>query len=98
MGDHQRKENEMSNPRAWRAKPRTSKPNSRQKRNGLFLDQRPICQICNNRTAVHAHHDLPHGHPDRYDHRYMRALCEPCHVRVHRHGNNGRIFLKPVGR
>jgi hypothetical protein len=32
----------MSNPRAWRAKRRTTKPNSRQKRNGLFLDAHPL--------------------------------------------------------
>jgi hypothetical protein len=74
----------MSNPRAWRAKARTSKPNSRQKRNGLFLDERPICQGCNVQPSDHAHHDLPKGHPDRHDPRYMRALCEPCNVRVHR--------------
>lgn len=73
----------MSNPRAWRAKARTTKPNSRQKRNGLFLDERPICQACNRKPSVHAHHDLPHGHPDRFDHRYMRAMCEPCHVSWH---------------
>lgn len=30
----------MSNPRKWRAKQRTTTPNSRQKRNGLFLDKR----------------------------------------------------------
>ena len=74
----------MSNPRAWRAKPRTSKPNSRQKRNGLLLDQRPICQGCQSRPSQHAHHDLPKAHPDRNDQRYMRALCEPCHVAVHK--------------
>jgi hypothetical protein len=73
----------MSNPRLWRAKQRTETPNSRQKRNGLFLDGRPVCQKCGERCAVHAHHDLPSGHPDRNQPRYMRALCEPCHVAVH---------------
>lgn len=88
----------MSNTKAWRAKDRTSKPNARQKRNGLFLDQRPICQMCNSHAAVHAHHDLPKGHPDRYDHRYMRALCEPCHVKVHRPRSGGRVFMLVLGR
>ena len=73
----------MSNPRAWRAKPRTQKPNSRQKRNGLFLDAHPICQDCWCCPSVEAHHDLPHGHPDRYLWRYMRALCIRCHAAVH---------------
>ena len=73
----------MSNPRAWRAKPRTQKPNSRQKRNGLFLDAHPICQGCGNCPSIEAHHDLPHGHPDRHLWRYMRALCIPCHAAVH---------------
>ncbi|HEX7822719.1 MAG TPA: hypothetical protein VF463_19120 [Sphingobium sp.] len=88
----------MSNTKAWRAKDRTSKPNSRQKRNGLFLDERPICQACNRRRSEHAHHHLPKGHPDRYSHRYMRALCEPCHVKVHRPRCAGRVFMMPVGR
>jgi len=73
----------MSNTRPWRAKKRTSKPNSRQKRNGLFLDANPICQACCKRRAVEAHHDLPKGHPDRNFWRYMRALCRRCHVMVH---------------
>ena len=73
----------MSNTRSWRAKPRTPKPNSRQKRNGLFLDAHPQCQRCGKRTAKEAHHDLPKGHPDRYIWRFMRALCRKCHVHVH---------------
>jgi hypothetical protein len=75
----------MSNTRAWRAKKRTSKPNSRQKRNGLFLDAHPACQACQKRRAREAHHDLPHGHPQRYDWQFMKALCVPCHVTVHQH-------------
>lgn len=78
-------ENEMSNTRAWRSKQRTSKPNARQKRNGLFLDSYPTCQTCNKRRAREAHHDLPKGHPNRYDWKHMRALCVPCHVTVHQH-------------
>lgn len=74
----------MSNTKAWRAKQRTAKPNSRQKRNGLFLDSRPICQRCTRSPSEHAHHDLPKGHPQRFDHRFMRALCEGCHVAIHR--------------
>jgi hypothetical protein len=73
----------MSNPKAWRAKLRTPKPNSRQKRNGLFLDQRPFCQRCHERKSREAHHDLPHGHPNRNDPAFMRALCAPCHAAVH---------------
>jgi hypothetical protein len=73
----------MSNPRAWRAKPRTPVPNSRQKRNGLFLDANPLCQGCGTRPSKEAHHDLPKGHPDRNLWRYMRALCVPCHTKVH---------------
>lgn len=73
----------MSNTRSWRAKPRTSWPNSRQKRNGLFLDAHPDCQRCNSAPADEAHHDLPKGHPDRHSWKYMRALCTACHVRVH---------------
>lgn len=75
----------MSNPRAWRAKQRTTKPNSRQKRNGLFLDAHPHCQDCRRRRADEAHHELPKGHPDRYEWQNMRALCAPCHVTVHQH-------------
>lgn len=73
----------MSNTVKWRKKVRTTKPNARQKRNGLFLDERPGCEVCGTAAAVHAHHDLPHGHPHRFDHQHMRALCEPCHVRHH---------------
>lgn len=75
----------MSNTRAWRAKQRTSMPNSRQKRNGLFLDAHPDCQCCQRRRAEEAHHELPKGHSDRYDWRHMKALCVPCHVAVHQH-------------
>ena len=75
---------DMSNPRLWRTKPRTSKPNSRQKRNGLFLDAHPDCQRCSRQAAEEAHHDLPKGHPQRYLWRYMRALFRICHVAVHR--------------
>lgn len=74
----------MSNPRAWRGKGRTVTPNSRQKRNGLFLDANPVCQRCTRAPSKEAHHDLPTGHPDRNLWRYMRALCRPCHVIVHR--------------
>ena len=73
----------MSNPKKWRAKPRTTKPNARQKRNGLYLDAHPMCQGCGKRPAKEAHHDLPHGHPDRFLWRYMRALCRRCHIIVH---------------
>lgn len=75
----------MSNPRKWRAKTRTTKPNSRQKRNGLFLDVHPICQRCKRRHAKEAHHDLPAGNPNRYDWQNMKALCQPCHVHIHQH-------------
>ena len=74
----------MSNTVEWRKKMRTTKPNARQKRNGLFLDVRPTCQACHHASAKHAHHELPHGNPQRYEHRFMRALCEPCHVEHHR--------------
>ena len=73
----------MSNTRAWRAKKRTPWPNSRQKRNGLFLDAHPYCQRCGQKRAEEAHHNLPKGQPSRYDWRHMRALCEGCHVEVH---------------
>jgi hypothetical protein len=73
----------MSNTRAWRAKQRTPWPNSRQKRNGLFLDAHPSCQQCDSAPAEEAHHDLPRGHPHRYLWQYMRALCTSCHVKVH---------------
>lgn len=73
----------MSNPKAWRAKKRTTKPNARQKRNGLFLDAHPVCQCCGRKAAEEAHHDLPKGHPRRYEWRFMQALCIPCHTMVH---------------
>lgn len=73
----------MSNTKAWRAKKRTSKPNSRQKRNGLFLDAHHDCQRCGVRPAEEAHHELPKGHPHRYDWSNMQALCIPCHVAIH---------------
>lgn len=72
----------MSNTRAWRAKSRTSKPNSRQKRNGLFLDEHRRCHRCG-APSDEAHHALPIGHPDRYDWQNMQALCVTCHVALH---------------
>jgi hypothetical protein len=75
---------EMSNPRKWRGKGRTPVPNSRQKRNKLFIDAHPRCQRCNRRDAEEAHHELPKGHPQRHDWRFMKALCTGCHVQVHR--------------
>lgn len=74
----------MSNPRAWRGRGRTTVPNSRQKRNKLFLDANPWCQDCGKRPAEEAHHELPHGHSERCDWRHMRALCVTCHVAAHR--------------
>ena len=74
----------MSNPKAWRAKPRTSKPNSRQKRNGLFLDSHPKCGVCNARRAEEAHHLLPKGHALRYLWQWMQAVCRTCHTEIHR--------------
>lgn len=74
----------MSNTRDWRRKPRTATPNSRQKRNGLFLDAHPLCQICNKRPSEEAHHDLPKDNPRRYLWQHMKALCTPCHVGVHK--------------
>ena len=73
----------MSNPVLWRAKDRTTKPNSRQKRNGLFLAARPTCENCRKELSAEAHHELPKGHPFRYLWRYMRALCRDCHVKAH---------------
>lgn len=73
----------MSNTRAWRAKQRTAKPSSRQKRNGLFLDAHRQCQRCRHRPAQEAHHSLSRGHPDRYAWQFMQALCAPCHIAVH---------------
>ncbi|MEH3099815.1 hypothetical protein [Sphingomonas adhaesiva] len=75
----------MSNPRAWRGKGRTTTPNSRQKRNRLFLDEHALCQSCGKRPPAEAHHDLPAGHPSRYDWQFMKALCVPCHVTLHQH-------------
>lgn len=83
----------MSNPRAWRAKPRTAMPNARQKRNGLFLDAHPWCQKCKGRPAEEAHHRLPKGHPQRYDWQHMRALCTSCHIEVHKPRPKMRLVL-----
>ncbi len=85
----------MSNTKAWRAKPRTSKPNSRQKRNALFLDAHPRCQRCNKRKSQEAHHELPVGHPDRYHWCFMKALCLPCHVDVHQQASTVVIIIPP---
>lgn len=73
----------MSNTVAWRAKARTSKPNSRQKRNGLYLDAHPFCHRCNWRLSKEAHHRLPKGHEARYNWRYMEALCRRCYTVEH---------------
>ena len=75
----------MSNPRAWRGRGRTTTPNSRQKRNKLFLDAHPQCQACETRPSAEAHHDLPAGNRSRYDWQFMKALCVPCHVILHQH-------------
>ena len=72
----------MSNPEAWRAKPRTAWPNSRQKRNGLFLDAHPVCSRCGGRSEE-AHHSLPHGNPMRHLWQFMVALCVRCHIVIH---------------
>jgi hypothetical protein len=72
----------MSNTKAWRAKSRTSKPSSRQKRNGLFLDQHRTCRC--GAPATEVHHELPKGHPQRNDPRHMHAVCQPCHIDIHR--------------
>jgi hypothetical protein len=72
----------MSNTKPWRAKQRTPKPSSRQKRNGLLLDRHPTCR-CGS-PATEAHHDLPKGHPQRNDPQHMRAVCRQCHVDIHR--------------
>ena len=73
----------MSNPRAWRGKGRTPTPNSRQKRNRLYLDAHPVCQACGQRPAVEAHHELSRTNRNRYDWQHMKALCVPCHVTEH---------------
>lgn len=83
----------MSNTRAWRSKPRTTTPNSRQKRNGLFLDSHPWCERCRLNLADEAHHELPKGHLDRYDWQHMKALCTPCHVEVHKPQRRIRLTL-----
>lgn len=72
----------MSNTKAWRAKSRTAWPNSRQKRNGLFLDAHPVCGRCG-AEAQEVHHSLPHGHPMRHLWQFMMALCIACHVAAH---------------
>jgi hypothetical protein len=74
----------MSNPRNWRGRGRTETPNSRQKRNKLYLDSHPTCHRCGQRPSAEAHHDLPHRHPARYEWRFMRALCIPCHTLIHK--------------
>jgi 5-methylcytosine-specific restriction endonuclease McrA len=73
----------MSNTRKWRAKPRTAKPNSRQKRNGLFLDAHPTCRNCPDKPSEEAHHTLPRAHPQREDWAFMEPLCRDCHVEIH---------------
>ncbi len=83
----------MSNTRAWRQKPRTATPNSRQKRNGLFLDAHPWCELCHSRQADEAHHELPKGHSQRYLWEYITALCTPCHIEVHKPKRTVRILL-----
>lgn len=72
----------MSNTKQWRAKKRTTKPSSRQKRNGLLLDRHPTCRC--GAPASEAHHDLPKGHPSRNDEQHMRAVCRACHIDIHR--------------
>lgn len=72
----------MSNTKPWRAKKRTHKPSSRQKRNGLLLDRNPTCRC--GAPATEAHHDLPKGHPQRNDDQFMRAVCRRCHIDIHR--------------
>jgi hypothetical protein len=74
----------MSNPRAWRKKRRTATPNSRQKRNGLYLDANPVCHGCWSARSKQAHHALWRGHPDRNLWLAMKAFCEKCHVRHHK--------------
>jgi hypothetical protein len=68
--------------KALPCKSRTSKPSSRQKTNRLFLDQHPVC-VCGS-GATELYHDVRRGHPLRYDERFIRALCPPCHVAVHK--------------
>jgi 5-methylcytosine-specific restriction endonuclease McrA len=83
----------MSNTVDWRAKARTPVPNSRQKRNGLFLDAHPTCQACGQSQSREAHHDLPKGNPNRYDWQHMKALCQRCHITVHQ---TGAIVIRPA--
>jgi len=85
----------MSNTKAWRAKPRTAWPNSRQKRNALFLDAHPDCQRCTKRRAREAHHELPKGHPLRHDWRFMKALCVRCHTKVHQLDGIVVVIVQP---
>lgn len=73
----------MSNTEAWRKKARTPWPNSRQKRNGLFLDSHPHCARCG-KAAQEAHHTLPPGHNMRNLWAFMMALCTGCHIAIHR--------------
>lgn len=83
----------MSNTRAWRRKQRTATPNSRQKRNGLFLDAHRRCQVCQSQPAEEAHHNLPKGNPGRYLWQNMKALCTPCHVEVHKPKKTVKVVL-----
>lgn len=71
----------MSNPRAWRGRGRTETPNSRQKRNKLFLDAHRKCAC--GAPATEAHHELPHGHPDRQEWAHIKPKCSSCHVKLH---------------
>ena len=72
----------MSNTKPWRAKTRTTKPSSRQKRNGLFLDRHPQCRC--GAPATEAHHGLRKGHPKRNEEQNMQAVCRQCHIEIHR--------------
>ena len=83
----------MSNPRAWRGKGRTTTPNSRQKRNKLFLDAHPTCQRCHARPSDEAHHTLARGHPARNRWWHMLALCQPCHIVEHHPRRRFRILI-----
>ena len=73
----------MINPKKWRGKGRTTTPNSRQKRNKLYLDAHPFCHRCHWRLAKEAHHRLPKKHPLRYEWQHMDALCRRCHIAEH---------------
>jgi hypothetical protein len=74
----------MSNPVKWRGKGRTTTPNSRQKRNKLYLDAHPVCTECRAAPSEHAHHMLDATFPCRTSWLAMRPMCEPCHVRWHK--------------